>query len=269
MVEKLKKTNDILNRQKTYIELTLFIIFYLWVGLLGMTKFKCIVSDDNEVDMLSTLAHVKNVPQFEIVGAYLDPVAALSEIYNQKPDVLFLDIDMPKISGFELRKHVMEIPVCVFITSHPEHAVESFEVEAFDFIVKPLKKERFDTTVKRILEFMEVKTKASLFESSIGGDSVYIKEGNEKVKIKLHEIIYMEALKDYTLLVTPQKRHCVLSSIGNILKEEHFRSFIRIHRSYAVQRQYIEKILTNDVQLNNKSVIPLGRSYKDNLTGIL
>lgn len=112
---------------------------------------------------------------------------------------------------------------------------------------------------------MEIKLKASLFEASIGGDTIYIKEGHEQTKVKLHEILYLEALKDYTLIITDKKRHCVLSSIGNLLKEDHFQSFIRIHRSFAVQKQFIQKINSTEIILNNNISIPVGRSYKENL----
>ncbi|MBK8599618.1 MAG: response regulator transcription factor [Flavobacterium sp.] len=188
---------------------------------------------------------------------------------DSKIDVFFLDIEMPEESGLELRKKAAEVPVCIFITAHPEHAVESFELDTLDFIVKPLKLDRFSQTIKRIEEFMEIKHKALLFESSIGGDTIYIKEGHEQTKVKLHDILYLEALKDYTLIVTSQKRHCVLSSIGNLLKEDHFQSFIRTHRSFAVQKQYIKKILTNDVLLNNDVLIPIGRSHKESLKMLL
>ena len=82
----------------------------------------------------------------------------------------------------------------------------------------------------------------------------------------MHEILYLEALKDYTLVVTNQKRHCVLSSIGTLLKEKHFQSFVRIHRSYAVQKQYVRKINPHEIELNNNALIPIGSSYKDNLS---
>ena len=176
---------------------------------------------------------------------------------------------MPEEGGLDLRMKAADVPVCIFITAQPEHAVESFELDTLDFIVKPLKLDRFSQTIKRIEEFMEIKHKALLFESSIGGDTIYIKEGHEQTKVKLHDILYLEALKDYTLIVTSQKRHCVLSSIGNLLKEDHFQSFIRTHRSFAVQKQYIKKILTNDVLLNNDVLIPIGRSHKDSLKMLL
>lgn len=230
-----------------------------------MKKYSCIIVDDDEIDRLTVLSFAKKFPVLDILGVFESAENALPFIQKQKVDILFLDIDMPGLNGIEFRKDALEIPVCIFITAHPEHAVESFQIETLDFIVKPLKLDRFTQTMKRIEEFMEIKLKASLFEASIGGDTIYIKEGHEQTKVKLHEILYLEALKDYTLVVTEGKRHCVLSSIGNLLKESHFQSFIRIHRSFAVQKQFIQKMNSTEIILNNNISIPVGRSYKDNL----
>lgn len=228
-------------------------------------KYTCIIVDDDEIDSLTVLSFAKKFPVLDILGVFESAEDALPFIEKEKVDILFLDIDMPGLNGIDFRKKALEIPVCIFITAHPEHAVESFEIETLDFIVKPLKLDRFAQTVSRIEEFMEIKLKASLFEASIGGDTIYIKEGHEQTKVKLHEILYLEALKDYTLVITDKKRHCVLSSIGNLLKEDHFQSFIRIHRSYAVQKQFIQKINSTEIILNNNVAIPVGRSYKENL----
>ena len=230
-----------------------------------MKKYSCIIVDDDEIDRLTVLSFAKKFPILNILGVFESAEDALPIIEREKIDILFLDIDMPGLNGIEFRKKALEIPVCIFITAHPEHAVESFQIETLDFIVKPLKLDRFTQTMSRIEEFMEIKLKASLFEASIGGDTIYIKEGHEQTKVKLHEILYLEALKDYTLVITDKKRHCVLSSIGNLLKEDHFQSFIRIHRSFAVQKQFIQKINSTEILLNNNISIPVGRSYKDNL----
>ncbi|OMQ08478.1 LytTR family DNA-binding domain-containing protein [[Flexibacter] sp. ATCC 35103] len=228
-------------------------------------KYTCIIVDDDEIDRLTVVSFAKKFPVLDILAVFESAEDALPFIEKEKVDILFLDIDMPGLNGIDFRKKALEIPVCIFITAHPEHAVESFQIETLDFIVKPLKLDRFTQTVSRIEEFMEIKLKASLFEASIGGDTIYIKEGHEQTKVKLHEILYLEALKDYTLVITDKKRHCVLSSIGNLLKEDHFQSFIRIHRSYAVQKQFIQKINSTEIILNNNVAIPVGRSYKENL----
>lgn len=234
-----------------------------------MANYNCIIIDDDEVARLKVVSVARSFPILNIVGVYSSADAAFSIIEKEKMDVLFLDIDMPSMNGLDFRKKLMNIPVCVYITAHPEFAVESFELETLDFIVKPLRLERFAQTVNRIDEFMQIKHKATLYEMSFGDDIIYIKQGYEQTKIHLHEILYLEALKDYTLLITAQKRHCVFVGIGNLLKEPNFQSFIRVHRSFAVAKQYVEKAGSNSITLQNNVSIPVGYSYKENLNLIL
>ena len=231
-----------------------------------MERFKCIIVDDDELDRLTVTSFVKRFPKFSIIGIFDNSKDALACLEKEEIDILFLDIDMPGDNGIALRKKADHVPVCIFITAHAEHAVESFQLETLDFIIKPLKFERFTRTVNRIEEFMEIREKASLYESSLGGDAIYIKEGHNQIKVKLHEIIYLEALKDYTLLVTEKKRHCVLSTLGNLLNTENFVSFIRVHRSFAVQKQRVKKISTSEIVMDSLAIVPVGRSFKDNLS---
>jgi len=234
-----------------------------------MKPFDCIIVDDDEMDRLVVVSYAKRFSTLKIVGVFESAEKALLFLGTNEVDIAFLDIELKGASGIELRKKAVEIPVCVFISSHSESAAETFELQTLDFIVKPFKFPRFEQAVKRIEEFMEIRTKASLFESSIGGDVVYVKTGHDQIKVKLHEILYLEALKNYTILVTEGKRHCVLSNLGDILQEEKFGSFVRIHRSYAVQKQFIQKITSQEIELHNQIVLPIGRSFKDNLNYIL
>lgn len=230
-----------------------------------MKPYNCIIVDDDEMDRLVVVSYAKKFSLLNIAGVFDSAEKALSFLDNNTIDVIFLDIEMPGTSGIELRKKALEIPVCVFISSHTESAAETFELQTLDFIVKPFKFPRFEETVKRIEEFMEVRLKASLFEASIGGDVVYVKTGYNQIKVKLHEILYLEALKNYTILVTEEKRHCVLSNLGEILQEEKFQSFVRIHRSFAVQKQFVQKIKSQEIELIGGKTVPIGRSYKDNI----
>ena len=230
-----------------------------------MSQLNCIIIDNDELDRLMVISLLKRFSQIKIMGVFNSAESALNYLESHRPDIIFLDIDMPGQNGLELRQKFQDIPVCIFITSHPEYAVESYNLDTLDFLVKPLKLERFEKTILRIVEYMELKTKASLFESSIGGDMIFIKEGHNKIKIKLHEIMYLEAMKDYTLLVTEQKRHCILSNLGNLLNSEHFKSFVRVHRSFAVQKQRINKITATNIVMDNSTLLPVGRSFKENL----
>ena len=227
----------------------------------------CIIVDDDEVDRLTTLSFGRKFSFLKIEGVFENAESALEFLTKSNPDVLLLDIDMPGISGLELRKKLLHIPACIFITSYPDYAVESFENDALDFLVKPLNMERFAKAMERLQQYLTIRKKAALLDSSLGGDAIFIKDGHEQIKIQLHEVIYLEALKDYTSIVTDKRKHCVLSSLGNLLKEKPFQSFIRIHRSYAVQKNYINKITGAGLMVNNIT-LPVGRSYKDILTNL-
>lgn len=232
-------------------------------NVLKMKKWNCIIVDDQDVDRLTVLSFAKRFPQLNIIGAYSSAEEALETLGKTRIDILFLDIDMPGSSGVELRKKAMDVPVCIFITGHAEYAVESFELETLDFIVKPLRFERFERAMQRIEQFLEIKEKANLFELSFGENVVFIKEGSEKSKVNLFDILYLEALKDYTLLVTPQKKHCVWSNIGALLRQDPFQTFVRIHRSFAIQKPFVKKIMAQEIMLSNNTLLPVGRSYKD------
>lgn len=234
-----------------------------------MQALNCIIVDDDEMDRLLVVSYAKRFSLLQIAGVFETAESALSFLENNPVDIAFLDIEMPGKSGLELRKKAIEIPVCVFISSHSESAAETFELQTLDFIVKPFKFPRFEQTVKRIEEFMEIRTKASLFESTIGGDVVFVKTGHEQTKVKLHEIVYLEALKNYTILVTQTQRHCVLSNLGELLQDENFQSFVRVHRSFAVQKHFVDKIGNHEIELRNKVLIPIGRSYKYNVKTII
>jgi len=230
--------------------------------------FSCIIIDDDEVDRLTTQVYARKYPFLNIVGVFSSATEALSVVNNMHIDVLLSDIDMPDLNGLEFRSKMMNIPVCIFISAYPDYAAESFEMEAFDFMVKPFKKERFEQCMNRVQNYFELKRKAQLFEYSLGSNNtVFIKDGHEQIKLNLHDIVYLEALKDYTRIITTGKRYSVLSSIGNLLLETAFQSFLRIHRSYAVQRHYIERITSQEVFLQNFS-LPVGRSYKDVLVNL-
>ncbi len=227
----------------------------------------CVIIDDNEIDRLTALAHARQYPSLNVVGVFESAIDALLFLQNRSVDVLLLDIDMPNLSGLELRGSLMEVPVCVFITSYPDYAAESFAVDAFDYLIKPIRRERFAHTMSRVEAFFELTHKAKLFDLSLGADTVYIKDGHEQIKLNLHEIMYLEGLKDYTRIVTATDQYTVLSSIGNLLQSKPFGSFLRIHRSYAVQRHYINRISAQQVQVQ-QFTLPVGRSYKSVLNGM-
>jgi two-component system, LytTR family, response regulator len=225
------------------------------------TSLSCLIADDNEIDRLTVMAHLRKFPFIEIAGSYDRPEKALEHLQQRPVDILFLDIDMPGLNGIELRSRFMDIPACIFITAYPDYAVDAFEAAALDFLIKPITGDRFDRAIQRTREYFDTRKKADLFEHSLGNATIFIKEGHEKTKVRLHDILYLEALRDYTTIVTPQRKYHVLTTLGRLLNESEFHSFIRIHRSFAVQRHYVRKLDNHNVYLENVS-LPLGKAYK-------
>lgn len=231
-------------------------------------KIRCILVDDDKVDLLTTSVFLESYPFIEIAGRYTSPLKALAASAENPPDVLFIDIDMPDLNGFELRKKLMGIPACVFVTSFPDYALESFELNTLDYLLKPFTHDRFARTVSRIQEYMEVRRKADKLSHALTADTVFIKEGTRQVKLNFHEIIYLEALNNYTSVVTSGRKYTVLSTLRQLMEQKPFHQFVRIHRSFAVQKHYIDNIARNQVVIGDV-VLPIGRSFKDSLESLL
>ncbi len=234
-----------------------------------MNTWKCLIVDDEDVDRLMVMSFVKRFPELEIAGACKTVSEALAILEKSQVDILFLDVDMPDENGLELRRKASAVPACVFVSGHAEHAAESFDLDTLDFVVKPVKFDRFEKAVARIRAYLSTREKAQLFDMHFGADSITIREGHDQVKINLGDIICLEALKDYTLLVTARKKYCVWSNLGTLLKQPQFETFVRIHKSHAVRPQFVSRITAHEVELNGRVRVPVGRAFKENVKNML
>lgn len=226
-----------------------------------MEVLNCIIVDDSEIDQLSLKAFLSKFPDFKILGTFSSPEKALQVIKDIEIDILFLDIQMPGLNGLELRKKLNKAPVCVFISYSQEYALESFELEVLDYIVKPLRFDRFEKTINKIRAYLSVLKQAEHNQPS--DEFVYLKDGINQVKVVLNEIVYIEAFSDYTNIITKEKKQIISSNIGNMMKNPSFSKFIRIHRSYAVPKTTIHKVNRTEVILNDGTTLPIGRTYRD------
>jgi len=232
-----------------------------------MKRYQYLIIDDDDMDRLATNYYLKNYPYIEHKASFSSSKDGLNYLLNNKIDILFLDIDMPGMNGLELLKKIGDKVMCViFITSHSEFAIEGFDMQAFDYIIKPLEQKRFDACMGRLKEYLDLKLKAELFEHSFKSQSILIKEGCNYVSIQPYEIIYLEALKDYTKIISLNKKLTTIhGNLGTTLKNENFKHFIRIHKSYAIQKTYIQTVKANEVVLVNDITLPLGQNYKKDL----
>lgn len=231
---------------------------------MGRVSYNCIIVDDDEIDRLTVLSFLKDYSFLTPVGVFDTADKALAAAGMQKPDVLLLDVDMSGMNGLQLRNQLRDVAVCIFITSYPDYALDGFELQALDFLIKPITRDRFDNAMKRLHEYLILKEKALLLEHAIGGDTIFIKEAHTEIKLQLHEVLYLEAMKDYTAVVTASRKYMMATPMGTLLQEPLFRQFIRIHRSYAVPKNFVQRISANEVKVNDV-LLPVGRTYKEAL----
>lgn len=226
---------------------------------------RCIIIENDELDRLVLFHHLKQYESIEIVASFDSAEKAIP--YLDFPvDLLISEVNLKGMNGLEFRKIAHKIPACIFISSHPEFAIESFEVDTLDFISKPLKTDRFHLSMQKLFDFFEMKEKSECLDTLLGENSIKIKESGNICQVKITDILYLEALKDYTRIVTSEKKHCILDSIGNILHKSYFDSFVRIHKSFAVPRHLIRSKNNHQVELVHQIRLPIGRAYKDNLS---
>lgn len=230
-----------------------------------IANIKCMIIDDNELDRLFLFHHLKQYENIEIAASFNSAEKAIP--YLELPiDLLIIEANLKGMNGLEFRKLAHKIPACIFISSNSELAIDAFELDTLDFISKPLKTERFHYSIQKLFDFIKMKEKCECFDALVGENSIKIKEGSNIYQVNITDILYLEALKDYTRIITSEKRHCILDSLGNLLHKTTFDSFIRIHRSYAVPRHLIRSKNAHEVELTHQIKLPIGRSYKENLS---
>jgi DNA-binding LytR/AlgR family response regulator len=226
-----------------------------------------LIVEDDEIDRLSVETEADKFPFLKKIAACSHPLEAVELINRFHPDILFVDIEMPGITGLELVKSLEGKNLLpVFITSHPEFAIESYEIEAFDYLLKPLAPERFARCALRLRDFFQLRLKAFAFEKEQESDFIIIKQGYEKCKLRMQDILYLESMKDYTRLMTAERQYLVLATLGSMQERLTPGKFVRIHRSYIVNLDKIEKVKGNKINLPGHE-LPMGKLYKNALTG--
>lgn len=228
-------------------------------------SLKYVIVDDDEIDRAAVELEAEKFSFLKKIASCNNPVEALEIITHTNPDVIFLDIEMPGVSGIDLlRKKIFNTSLPVLITSHPEFALEGFELEAFDYILKPVSSERFATCALRLRDFFQMRTKACAFESQQESNFIIIKQGYDKYKIAISDILYLEAMKDYTKIVTIEQKYLVLSTLNGIIEKLPTDKFTRIHRSYVVNKNKVDAVQKNTVKIESAE-LPIGKLYKHEL----
>lgn len=228
---------------------------------------KVIIVDDEPLalDVLET--YINQIPELDLVGKFSNAIDANKRISEGDIDVAFMDIQMPQLTGIELLKSLKNPPNVIFTTAYPEYAVEGFELDATDYLLKPISFERFLKAVNKLNE----QQKSSIALPS-AEDYFFVKADKKLIKVFYSDILYIEGLKDYVMIKKNDGRIVSLQTMKSLEAKLPSDKFKRVHRSFILNLERINAIVGNSVELTEKGSvkhIPIGKNYKDELLAIV
>lgn len=232
----------------------------------------CLIVDDERPALKLLEAYIKKLPHLNLVAACENAVSALAALQKHSVDILFLDIQMPDLTGLELLQTLKNKPITIFTTAYREYAVEGFALDATDYLIKPFSFERFVQAVNKASELIQLKVKAnSSLDTAIREESkpskeeleehFYVRTSYKMEKVQLKEILYVESMREYVSIFTSSKRYVVHQTMNKMAERLELPHFMRVHRSYIVSMNAINAINGNTIQISDK-VIPIGGSYR-------
>lgn len=227
-----------------------------------MPSIKCLIVDDEPLARKLIVSHVEKLPGWEIMGTCKNAIEAYEMLVKTSVDVLFLDINMPVINGLDFYRSLKDPPYLVFTTAYPEYAIEGFELEAVDYLVKPITFERFIKTAERIHERLTARATIKVNPVPVVVDYIFVKYFSKLIKVYFRDILYLEAQKDFVKFVTAGDEFLA----GMTMKEAEdllpVDLFLRVHRSFIVSIQAITAVYGNTFEIGSHQ-IPIGANYKE------
>lgn len=232
--------------------------------------YKCIIIDDEPIAIRVIKNHLAAFTDFEIIAECENALDAMPVLQKKKVDLLFCDIQMPQITGVEFVRSLAHPPKVIFTTAYRDYAVDAFELQVIDYLLKPFSFERFTKAINNYLEHISAQlNKDDIVESkSKNPDFIFLKADKKHYKINLTDILYFESLGDYVIVFTNEKKIVTKERISILYKQLPQNNFIQIHRSYIVSISKIESVGAGFVEINKKK-LPVGRNYKPGLNKLL
>lgn len=232
-----------------------------------MEKLRCIVLDDEPIGREIIENFVKEIDFLELVDSFEDPVKALMFLKNNNVDLIFSDIQMPKINGLDLVKSLENPPVIIFITAHRDFALDGFETGATDYLVKPVRFDRFLKAVNKAKDYLSLKQNSTVHQ--VNSDRIFIKSDGKLTKILLDEILYVEAQGDYLKIVIQNETYTTLATLKSMDEVLTLPKFFRVQRSFIINLEAIRSLSGNMVELVNGKSISIALNKKEELFQLL
>ncbi len=213
--------------------------------------------------------YISKLPQLNLVATCSNAIEGGAALKEHDVHLIFLDIQMPQITGIEFLKSLSNPPLTIFTTALPNHAVEGFELDAVDYLVKPIPLDRF---MKAIGKAEEILKRDSNIVANDGEDFIFVKSDKKLIKIKYDDIIYIEGLKDYVIIRMANSKVITLQTMKSLEVKLPENLFKRIHRSYIVAIDKIDALVGNSIEVTERGapkIIPVGKNYKDQILNII
>lgn len=234
-------------------------------------KTKCLIVDDEPLARELIRGHVEKLENFEIVAECSDAMRALNVMREKQVDLIFMDIQMPQITGLEFLKTLKHPPKVIITTAYREYALEGFELDVIDYLLKPITFERFLKSVNKFYQMNQddVRVVAATSGEKMPEESfIYIKENKKIVKVYLSEIRYIEGLSEYVQVYTDKRKIITKTSMAQMEEKLPNDSFLRIHKSFIISTSRIEAFTANTIEVQGKE-LPIGRSFKNGVLNAL
>ena len=223
-------------------------------------KINCIIIDDEPLAAEVITTHLSEFSNMELIGTFTNPMLALGVIESGNVDAVFIDINMPKMNGLDFIRSLESTPYFIITTAYREYAVESFDLDVLDYLVKPIPFARFLKSMNKLSQKFLNDKSSDQSSQTLEKSFIFLKVDKKLIKIKFEDIFYIESLKDYIKVFTKSGDYLAHKSLSSISEEVPSSQFLRIHRSFTVALDKIEALEGNSVLITGKR-IPIGRKY--------
>lgn len=224
--------------------------------------YKCLLIDDDPAALAVMELYLAKIPSFQLLGKCENAIEAMDFLRNQTVDLMVLDIEMPHLTGIDFLKTLPHPPKAIITSANKEYALEGFELNVLDYILKPVSFERFMKAINRFLSSETSETPDHLPDEKIESGILYLKENKKMVKLHINDILYIESLKDYVKVYARDKNVVTKQTLQFFEEKLPHETFLRIHKSFIVSVTNIEAFSASTIEIGNKE-LPIGRMYKD------
>lgn len=230
-----------------------------------MKKLNCIIVDDEPVARKILEEFTEQVPYLELQGKFESAMQAEAYLRANKPDLIFLDIEMPKVSGLQMLKRFNVESMVILTTAFPQYALDGYEFDIIDYLLKPFALHRFLKAVQKAKDFAALKTQS---DNQPAPSYIFIKSDKRIEKVELHEILYAEVLGNYVTITTEKKKIIAYLTMKSLESQLPAGDFIKIHQSFLVNCSHIESVEGNELKVGSR-LLPISRNYRDSVTTLI